>query len=131
MDGISPTHVFISYSRSDASFVDQLEGSLQARGYNTWVDRNSTVGGDTWVHSIQGGIDSAQLVLVVLSPEAIKSTWVESEYVYALDQRKRIIPLMHRSCVVPLGLCPISADLGRLMGQDGVLPQMSIVRVIS
>jgi|GEM_PF-2690877 len=89
--------IFISYSRVDSDFVDQLEADLRLRSFSTWVDRQQLEGGDDWAAKIQTEIDQCDCVLVVLSPEAAASEWVRREISYAQSLKKRIIPLNLRT----------------------------------
>ncbi|MFC1997970.1 toll/interleukin-1 receptor domain-containing protein, partial [Chloroflexota bacterium] len=41
-------HIFISYSRVDSVFADQLAVDLESRGYKVWIDQAPTRGGDEW-----------------------------------------------------------------------------------
>src|SRR5437660_7552558 len=82
-----PTTIFISYARnkSDTIFVDRLEADLRLQGLRTWVDRRELEGGQDWLDEIEKAIDSCQVLLVVLSDEAIDSHYVKMEYLYALN----------------------------------------------
>jgi TIR domain len=35
------SQIFISYSRMDREFVDELIGKVENRGFDVWVDRRS------------------------------------------------------------------------------------------
>ena len=88
--------LFISYSRTDSEFVDRLQADLQARGYDTWVDRKRLEGGQDWADMIQRAIERCQIMLIALSPEAITSEWVKREIAYAQESGKQLLPLMVR-----------------------------------
>lgn len=88
--------LFISYSRTDSQFVDHLENDLKIRGYTCWVDRSDLTGGQNWVTMIQKAIDSCQAMVVVLSPESANSIWVQREFLYALEMKKLVVPLIWR-----------------------------------
>jgi TIR domain/NB-ARC domain len=99
------TSIFISYAHSDSDFVDRLEADLRTQeGLSIWVDRHGLAGGQKWRRALQDAIDRAQVLLVVLSPEAVASQYVQIEYGYASEEGKLIIPLYYRSCKVPLEL---------------------------
>lgn len=91
-----PPRIFISYSRKDGRFVDRLAADLFAANVSAWVDRVRLEGGQNWEALIEEAIESAQCVVVVLSPDALASRWVEREYQLALSADKRIIPLQLR-----------------------------------
>jgi hypothetical protein len=100
-----PISVFISYSRMDNAFVDRLEADLRARNFRTWVDRRKLEGGQIWLDELQKAIDQCQVLLVVLSPEAVVSDYVKMEYRYASHLGKLVIPLEYRHCPkVPIDL---------------------------
>ena len=44
----------------------------------------------------------AQFFLVVLSPNSIKSDWVEREFLFASEQGLKIIPLLYQPCRLPM-----------------------------
>ena len=93
MENTSLGDIFISYSRSDTEFVDQLELDLKKRGYTVWVDRRKLEGGQTWNNEIRQAIKRCQIMLVVISPDAAHSRWVNYEWRYALKQKKSVIPI--------------------------------------
>jgi hypothetical protein len=88
-----PIKIFISYSRNDGPFVDRLQADLQSRGFDAWVDRRRLEGGQDWQEMIEGAINRSNVVLIVLSPDAIESPWVRREIGYAQDNGKLLIPL--------------------------------------
>ncbi len=89
----TPLSIFISYSRTDSVFVDDLEADLKDHGFFVWVDRRKMEGGQNFRNAIQKAIDLCQIMLVVLSPEAMTSKYVRQEYEYADGQGKQVIPL--------------------------------------
>jgi|GEM_PF-2341510 virginiamycin B lyase len=93
-----PIRLFISYSRSDSAFVDTLEAHLRYGGYQTWVDRRKIEAGQIWNAEIREAIDRCQVTLLILSPTALASPWVQQEIRYAQSQKKPIIPIYCLSC---------------------------------
>lgn len=59
--------VFISYSRKDLSFVEQLATDLKKAGLDVWYDVSSLGGGARWRVEIEAAIKNSQFVIVVLS----------------------------------------------------------------
>ena len=98
---------FISYSREDTSFVTRLYEDLQANGISQWIDREDILAGIPWDETVQQALKQCDIVLVILSPASVRTTHVLDEMSYALDNGKRIIPLLYRSCEVPLCLSRI------------------------
>ena len=95
------SQVFISYSRRDLSFVDCLVQDLKRVDLDVWYDMSGLEGGERWGEKIQSAIRECECVIVVLSPDSIKSQWVEREFLFASNLKKKIIPLMYRECEVP------------------------------
>jgi len=100
--------IFISYSRKDMDFARKLAGDLEKAGYDVWWDISDLQGGDDWIQTIPAAIESSQFMLVVLSPDGIKSPWVQKEYTQALSLRRKIIPLMLETASVPFALNTIN-----------------------
>jgi formylglycine-generating enzyme required for sulfatase activity len=94
--------VFISYSRKDVSFVEQLAMDLKNAGLDVWYDVSSLGGGSRWRIEIETAIRNSQFVIVILSPDSMASEWVEREFLFASNLKRKIIPLMYRSCDLPL-----------------------------
>jgi hypothetical protein len=100
--------IFISYSRKDSAFVRRLAGDLEKAGYDVWWDVSDLRGGDDWPRVIPTAIESSDYVIVVLSPNAVISEWVEKEYTQALALHKKIIPIMLARSSVPFALNTIN-----------------------
>ena len=60
--------VFLSYSRDDLNFADQLEAALQSHKYDVAIDRHGISGGEDWRARLGGRIRDADTVIFVLSP---------------------------------------------------------------
>ena len=102
----TPLSLFISYSRTDSTFVDRLEADLKARSFQPWVDRRNLISaaGLDWSSELQKAIEDCQIMLVVLSPKAMESKYVRREYHYADSLGKTIIPLNWLTAKVPMDL---------------------------
>ncbi|MBL8147573.1 MAG: TIR domain-containing protein [Anaerolineae bacterium] len=99
--------VFISYSRKDERFARQLATALSNRGYDVWIDVEDIPAGMKWSSAIQQGLDSANVMVVVISPDSMVSTNVEDEWQYFLDQRKPVVPILLREAKVHFQLSRI------------------------
>jgi hypothetical protein len=104
MPDSSTLQVFISYSRTDSAFVNRLKADLKHHSISAWVDHSNIEGGQEWPAELQRAIDQSQVMLVVLSEEAVKSSWLANEYHYGLRVGKRVIPILLQPCQVPLAL---------------------------
>lgn len=100
--------VFISYSRKDLPFVEHLAADLKEAGLDVWYDVSRLGGGSRWRVEIENALRNSQFVVVVLSPDSVTSEWVEREFLFASSLGLVIIPLMYRSCVLPLNYVNIN-----------------------
>ncbi|MEM1280199.1 MAG: TIR domain-containing protein, partial [Cyanobacteria bacterium P01_H01_bin.152] len=85
--------IFISYSRQDQAYVDQLVQALTQRHLPVWLD-NEINHGQAWNRVIREQLDQCQVFLLVMSPRAEQSPWVRNEMLYAINKRKAIFPLL-------------------------------------
>src|SRR5262245_26308358 len=59
--------VFISYSREDLDFADQLAAALDSSGFECFIDREGISGGEAWKRRLGNLISEADTVVFVLS----------------------------------------------------------------
>ncbi len=88
--------VFISYSRKDKDFVKRLHGELAALNRDVWVDWEDIPATADWWREIQGGIESADTFVFIISPDSVASEVCEKEIEYALANNKRFMPILRR-----------------------------------
>ena len=90
---MSPTPVFISYARADEHFATELMNRLAKEpDIAPWQDRIKMAPGD-FEDQIRRGIDSSELFVLVFTPAALRSTWVEREWRYARESGRCIVPI--------------------------------------
>ena len=89
-------NVFISYSRRDLDFADQLDASLQLGGFETTIDRRGISAGEDWKARLGALIRDADTVVFVLSPSSAQSPICLWEVEEAVRLGKRIIPVICR-----------------------------------
>jgi hypothetical protein len=95
---------FFSYSREDSEFALRLAGDLKAAGANVWLDQLDITPGQRWDNAVEDALKNCPRLIVVLSPAAVKSQNVMDEVSFALEERKTVIPVIHRDCDVPFRL---------------------------
>jgi TIR domain len=98
--------VFLSYSRRDAEFVGRLARDLANRGIQTWLDTDDLAVSDEdrWRRSVVHGIRESSAMILVLSPDSVRSPAVERELTIAAEVERRIVPIVHRTCDLSDGL---------------------------
>src|SRR5262245_29093340 len=86
--------VFISYSRDDLDFTDQLDAALGLTGFATTIDRHGISGGEDWKRRLGNLIRDADTVVFVLSPTSATSDICRWEVEEAVRLGKRILPVL-------------------------------------
>ncbi|MGJ3238741.1 MAG: TIR domain-containing protein [Anaerolineae bacterium] len=94
------TRIFISYSRRDEIFARKLATALDQLGADIWIDVEDIPAGMKWSTAIQQGLDTAEAMLVILSPDSMASRNVEDEWQYFLDHGKPVFPLLLRDAKI-------------------------------
>ena len=102
--------VFISYSRDDIAFADQLDAALRLYGFTTTLDRHGIAGGEDWQRRLGNMIRDADTVVFVLSPTSAASEVCAWEARHAVSLGKRILPVVCN----PLGKVQPPGELARL-----------------
>jgi WD40 repeat protein len=99
--------VFISYSRSDVAFADQLVAALQLCGFEPTIDRHDISGGEDWKARLGAMILEASSVVFILSPAAARSETCAWEVKEVERLAKRLVPIVCASLgqsALPQGL---------------------------
>jgi hypothetical protein len=89
-------YVFVSYSRRDEAYVARLADYLVAQSIEVWVDRRRLRAGVNWERELRERVDGCAALIVVMTPDAQDSNWVQSEVQQAQDGNKPIFPLLLR-----------------------------------
>ncbi|MCL4880516.1 MAG: TIR domain-containing protein [Anaerolineae bacterium] len=90
----STNELFISYSRRDNTFVQNLIGDLRTRGIDPWFDQEDIDKGRKWWEEIKQGIIRANAFVFVISPDSLRSQVCNWELAFARQHNKRIIPFL-------------------------------------
>lgn len=111
--------VFLSYSRSDVTTVQQLETGLKANGLAVWRDQEKIYGGQKWPKVLGEAIADQDVLLLAWSKNAAESHFVEFEWTTALALKKTIVPCLldsttlHPSLAATHGI--LISDLPRIL----------------
>jgi WD40 repeat protein len=103
---MSSIEIFFVYSRQDEALRNALEkhlSPLKRHGYiSTWYDRRIGAGQE-WVREIDNHLDTAQVILLLVSPD-----FLDSDYCYSIEVKRaverhergeaRVIPIILRHC---------------------------------
>ncbi len=88
--------VFISYSRKDKAFVQQLNDALDNAGVQAWVDWEGIELASDWMETITNAIQGTDAFIFVISPDSLKSKVCTDELEVCLQLNKKLIPVLYR-----------------------------------
>lgn len=89
-------YAFVSYSREpDAHYVERLVSHLRSHQIESWHDAETTVG-DIWSETLREKVYGSSAFVVVMTPEAGASEWVNKEIDFAMESHRPILPLRLR-----------------------------------
>ena len=90
------TQVFLSYAEEDTTIMEQVRRSLRRESFTVWTNTTDIQTGVVFQQAIDRGIEEADNLVYLLSPDSLKSEYCQREIDYALSLNKRIIPLLVR-----------------------------------
>lgn len=108
--------VFLSHASQDHDQASRLRDVLVAHDVPVWFSPKHIKGAQQWQKEIGAALKRCDWFMLMLTPHAVNSMWVERELSYALIEKRyqnRIIPLLFNPC-----------DYEKL---PWVLPQLQII----
>jgi formylglycine-generating enzyme required for sulfatase activity len=94
----NPRQIFISHATADSEFAHRLAADLRRDGYAIWIAPESIHPGEQWVRAINRGLEESGVMVLVLTPAAAASPWVEMETNVAIELERSkeaaFIPLL-------------------------------------
>ena len=98
--------IFLSHSSKNKKFVYRLGEDLRALDHEPWLDEWEIKVGECIPSKIDHAIGEADYVIIVLSPDAVKSGWVDrewkSKYWDEIEQNEIfVLPVLFRDCKIP------------------------------
>jgi pSer/pThr/pTyr-binding forkhead associated (FHA) protein len=91
--------IFLSYGHHDQSWCEELARYIRGIGFDLWYDEGIT-SGSVWLKTLEDELQARDIFLIVLSPEAWISPWVQRELQLALVTQKTIMPIVLRETAV-------------------------------
>jgi hypothetical protein len=86
--------LFISYAHSDGDEAKQLVSALRAVNVVGWLDSADIAAGTAVASAVRDALKKSSAVVVLLSPGALHSEWVQFEIGAAEALSKKIIPVI-------------------------------------
>jgi len=95
--------VFISHAMEpDGPLAHRLARDLEEAGFKVWIAPESIRPGEAWVDAINRGLKECEVLVLLLTPAAVQSPWVNQETSAAIvlerEGRMRILPLEVEIC---------------------------------
>ena len=91
--------VFLSYARADEDFAKALSSQLARRGLSVWsADTEMLPGDNIWLR-IGEALEKSKAMVVLVSPDSMRSEYVRHEIQYALgnpNYQGRLFPVQVR-----------------------------------
>lgn len=90
-----PSHydVFISYATPQLAIATQMGAALKEAGISYWLARERIDVGEDFRMAITHALETAKVVVLVLSAAAVESPWVQAEITVAFSSKKPFFPL--------------------------------------
>lgn len=116
----TPIEVFLSYAAEDTQSAQELEkhlSTLQLQGLITWYTSMQVPGGARWRENIALHLNTAQIILLLVSPNFLASDYTYDEIQQALKRHDA-----KEALVIPIILRPTAWE-GTPLGKLQVLPR--------
>lgn len=88
--------VFVSYSRRDSDFANELLTGLEIAGFEPFLDTHDIAPGEDWESRLGRLIESADTVVFVISPASVASSHCKWEMERTAALSKRLLPIVWR-----------------------------------
>lgn len=89
-------HIFISYSHRDKTHLDTLHTRLIENGFTPeqiWYDADINAG-ERWADEIEKALEDAVILVLIVTPNSLRSKYVNYEWAWAVGSGIEVIPLL-------------------------------------
>ena len=108
------TQVFLAYAQADVEVMHNIRRSLWRQGFTVWSNQTDIPTGEAFKRVVNRGIEEADAMVYLLSPDSLKSQYCQYELNYAVALKKRVVPIL----VKPLADAKPSPELQALQYID-------------
>ena len=99
------TQVFICHNENDHQETEKFVKALNREGITTWTNKTDIQSGKEFQEEINKGIEGADNLVYLLSPNSVSCPYCKRELAHALKYNKRIIPILIES--IDLSTIPV------------------------
>ena len=88
--------VFISHATADSALAHKLSETLKRAGLDVW-DGTGILPGENWAAKVATALEESRAMVVLLTPDSLRSSHVRHEIAYALGDEHydgRLIPVL-------------------------------------
>ena len=93
--------IFVSFSTKDVAFAKRFSSDLINYGANIWISFEE-IKDDYWDLQVEDALNFCNTVIVILSPNSVRSHNVRDELSKAVARKKRILPIVIQQCEIPI-----------------------------
>jgi hypothetical protein len=89
-------NVFISHASTDSDLAQRVANVLRGAGFGVW-DESQVLPGENWGEKLAQALQEADAMVVLLTPDAVRSPNISHDVGYALGKsnyRGRLIPVL-------------------------------------
>jgi hypothetical protein len=86
--------IFLSYARSDYPYAHKLVEHLKQHGVSGWMDSADISSGGAVASKVRSAIQDSHAMVVLVSPESLRSNWVNFEVGAGMALDIPIIPIV-------------------------------------
>lgn len=88
------SYIFIAHVEEDHDIAFEVTLQLEQAGYETWIDDLDTSFGENYMTEIVRAIGNSQVLILVISPDSLGSTQVNSEVEKAFEKGLKFITIL-------------------------------------
>jgi hypothetical protein len=88
------SQIFISHVEEDAQIALDIAQALEAAGYRTWYYERDSCPGPSYLLQIDRAIVESQAIVLIISPQSVRSHQVTKEVVRAHESGKAFLPVL-------------------------------------
>jgi len=90
--------VYIAYARNDDLFALELDTALRQVNVNVWLDQIDIEPDQDWDYAVKTALNRSGVMILVLSPSALKDDNLHVEALTFMEAGKIVIPVVHEAC---------------------------------
>lgn len=89
--GKKPLYVFLSHAQADKDLALNLRAAFEQHTYVRVFTTDKLSAGEGWVSQLKAALSSCDLFIILITPNAVKSSWVLQELGAAWGLKKPIL----------------------------------------